>query len=73
MPNLTSYSYRHQFATTMLQNGCDVETLAELMGNSALVIRLHYSHLLADTKALREKLERFKPAAAGAGTAPVVA
>jgi hypothetical protein len=47
----------------MLQNGCDVETLASLMGNSAVVIRQHYSHLLADTGALREKLERFRTAA----------
>jgi integrase len=63
MPNLTAYSYRHTYATEMLKAGCDVDTLAELMGNSALVIRQHYSHLLADTKALREKLERFRPAA----------
>ncbi len=68
MPNLTAYSYRHTFATEMLKAGMDVETLAELMGNSALVIRQHYSHLLADAKALREKLERFRTAAAGAGT-----
>jgi integrase len=64
MPHLTSYSYRHTFATEMLKAGMDVDTLAELMGNSAMVIRLHYSHLLADTKGLREKLERFKTAAA---------
>ena len=71
MPNLTAYSYRHQFATSMLQAGMDIETLAELMGNSALVLRMHYSHLLADSKALREKLERFKTAAVGAGTTSV--
>ena len=66
MPNLTAYSYRHTYATELLKAGMDVDTLAELMGNSALVIRQHYSHLLADTKALREKLERFRTAAAGA-------
>jgi len=38
----------------------DVDTLAALMGNSAAVIRQHYSHLLADRQGLREKLERFK-------------
>ncbi len=69
MPNLTAYSYRHTYATELLKAGMDVETLAELMGNSAVVIRQHYSHLLADTKALREKLERFKTAA-GAKTPP---
>jgi len=63
MPTLTAYSYRHTFATEMLKAGMDVETLAELMGNSALVIRQHYSHLLADTKGLRAKLEQFRTAA----------
>src|SRR5262249_47412640 len=72
MPNLTAVSYRHQFATTMLLNGCDVDTLAELMGNSTTILRMHYSHLLSDTRALREKLERFKPAE-GAGTPQEVA
>jgi len=60
MPGLTAYSYRHTFAMEMLKAGIDVDSLAELMGNSATVIRLHYSHLLADAKGLRAKLERFK-------------
>lgn len=68
MPHLTAYSYRHTFATEMLKAGMDVDTLAELMGNSPMVIRLHYSHLLADAKGLREKLERFTMAAAGKKT-----
>ena len=59
-PNLTAYSYRHQFATDILKAGRDIDTLAELMGNSPAVIRQHYSHLLADKQALREKLERFR-------------
>jgi len=73
MPNLTAYSYRHTYATELLKAGMDVETLSELMGNSAIVIRQHYSHLLADTRALREKLERFKSAAGGGGTSPASA
>ncbi|HYH63312.1 MAG TPA: tyrosine-type recombinase/integrase [Urbifossiella sp.] len=59
MPGLTAYSYRHTWATEMLKAGMDVDTLASLMGNSAAVIRQHYSHLLADRQGLREKLERF--------------
>jgi integrase len=62
MPHLTAYSYRHTFATELLKAGMDVDTLAELMGNSAMVIRQHYSHLLADTKGLRGKLEHFRTA-----------
>lgn len=68
MPHLTAYSYRHTFATEMLKAGIDVDSLAELMGNSANVIRLHYSHLLADAKGLRAKLEKFRTAA-GSGSA----
>jgi integrase len=60
MPSLTAYSYRHTFATEMLKAGMDVDTLAELMGNSPVVIRQHYSHLLADARGLREKLEHFR-------------
>jgi integrase len=69
MPTLTAYSYRHTYATELLKAGMDVDTLSELMGNSPLVIRQHYSHLLADAKGLREKLERFT-AVAGTRTPP---
>ncbi len=62
---LTAYNYRHTWATEMLKAGMDVDAVAVLMGNSAAVIRQHYSHLLADRQGLREKLERFKTAAAG--------
>jgi integrase len=65
---VTCYSYRHTYATELLKAGMDVDTLAHLMGNSPVVIRLHYSHLLADKKGLKEKLERFKAAAAGTGS-----
>lgn len=68
MPGLTAYSYRHTWATELLKAGMDVDTLASLMGNSAAVIRQHYSHLLADRQGLREKLERFT---AGSGTRTV--
>jgi integrase len=68
MPHLTAYSYRHTFATEMLKAGMDVETLAELMGNTPTVIRMHYSHLLADKVSLRGKLERFMVLAGGKQT-----
>ncbi len=50
-----------------------VDTVAHLMGNSPVVIRLRYSHLLADKAALREKLERFKTVAAGKQSRPEMA
>ena len=64
------YSYRHQFATDMLKGGCDVDSLAQMMGNSAMVIRQHYSHLLADAQVLRSKLERFRTGEVGTRTPP---
>ena len=70
MPHLTAYSYRHQFASSMLMAGMDVDALAQLMGNSPMVIRQHYSHLLADAQGLRAKLERFRTGEAGTQTPP---
>src|SRR5207253_6787644 len=67
---VTCYSYRHTYATELLKAGMDVDTLAHLMGNSPLVIRLHYSHLLADKRGLREKAERFTRAAGTRTAAP---
>lgn len=73
MPNLTAYSYRHTFATEMLKAGCDVDSLAEMMGNSPAIIRKHYSHLLADKAGLRAKLEAImKASQASAGDSPSV-
>jgi integrase len=65
MPRLTAYSYRHTFATAWLEQGRSVEILSELLGNSPLVIRHHYSHLLSDTANLRNQLEDFKLLSAG--------
>ena len=71
LPRLTAYSYRHQFATSMLMAGMDIDSLAGLMGNSPQVLRQHYSHLLADRRGLREKLERFmRPAGAAGAPSP---
>lgn len=58
------YGYRHAFATTNIKAGMSVDTLACLMGNTAAIIRLHYSHLLDDKVNLRAQLEHFKKEAA---------
>ncbi len=57
---LCAYSYRHKFATEWLKKGLDIDTLAELMGNTPGTIRKHYSHLCYEHEHLREKLERFR-------------
>lgn len=56
---LTSYSFRHTFATNWLMKGGDIETLAEVMGTSADKIRKHYKHLDANRPALHARVAAF--------------
>jgi integrase len=60
MSHLTAYSYRHTFATAWLEQGRSVDILAELLGNSPIVIRKHYSHLLGDRQNLRQQMDAFR-------------
>jgi integrase len=62
--NLTAYSYRHTFATGWLERGGSIDVLAELLGNTAEVIRKHYSHLLVNRQNLRRQLEAYRAAPA---------
>lgn len=59
-PKLTAMSYRHTFATNWLLSGKSVDILAQLMGNSPMVIRQHYAHLLNQSDELRRQLEEFR-------------
>jgi hypothetical protein len=65
MPNLTAYSYRHTFATEWLKKGQSIELLAELMGNTPDVIRMHYSHLCGDRAALALEMRKFMDSRVG--------
>jgi integrase len=68
VPKLTSYSYRHTFCTRWLEQGRDIERLAELVGNSPRIIRKHYAHLCKRRPQLREELEAFRDSLAGKRT-----
>lgn len=60
IPNFSSVSYRHTFATRWLSNSGSIEILAALLGNTPEIIRKHYSHLVDDRHNLRRWLEEFR-------------
>lgn len=45
---LTNYIFRHTAASTLIMQGIDISTVAELLGTSPEMLRLHYIHLLSD-------------------------
>jgi integrase len=56
-----AYGYRHTFATTALANGVPDAQVAALMGHSGTaMLHRHYSHLTAQSQALREALGRVR-------------
>lgn len=60
LPHFVPYAYRHTFATRWLTQGKSIELLATLLGNTPMIIRKHYSHLIHEHDTLREQLEAFR-------------
>lgn len=57
--NVSPHSFRHSFATHMIDRGADIRAIQEILGHSSITTTEIYTHL--DTKHLQETLSKFHP------------
>ena len=59
--NISPHTFRHSFATHLVQGGCDLRAVQEMLGHESILTTEIYTHL--DREFLRETIMKFHPRA----------